>query len=156
MSIYIDNGKTVEEYYTDKRIEKAIRYLLNSIEDIMSSETSEGYTVEIKERKSTEIQKTYEDGINDAWECVQKIDSDRNLEEYVIEHGYANISYEEAMDKIQEYEEKHSEPSMDDKSLMDDYLEELIDTAGQKNFIPAEIKQREPEPEYIPYRPKKR
>jgi len=48
--IYIDNGKTVKEYYTDKIIEKAIRDLLDRMEDIISSETFEGYTVEIRER----------------------------------------------------------------------------------------------------------
>ena len=88
-----NNGKTVKEYYTDSKIEKAVKTLLDSIEDIISSETFEGYTVEIKEKKI----------------------------------------------------EKDNEPSMDD------YLEELLDAAGQKNFIPAEIKQREPEPEYVPY-----
>ena len=49
--IYIDNGKTVKEYYTDSKIEKAVKTLLDSIENIISSETFEGYTVEIKERK---------------------------------------------------------------------------------------------------------
>jgi len=94
-----NNGKTVKEYYTDSKIEKAIQDLLDRMEDIISSETFEGYTVEIKEKEI----------------------------------------------------EKENEPSMDD------YLEELLDTAGQKNFIPPiEIKQREHEFKYVSYRPKKK
>jgi len=50
--IYIDNGKTVIEYFTDKRIERPIRDLLDQIDGVMSSETHEGYTVEIKERET--------------------------------------------------------------------------------------------------------
>ena len=51
MGIYIDNGKTVKHYCTDKKTENAIITLLNKIEDISWSETHEGYCVDIKERK---------------------------------------------------------------------------------------------------------
>ena len=47
MSIYIDNGKSVEH----KQTEKAIRILLQQIEDMVSSETHEGFTVDIRERE---------------------------------------------------------------------------------------------------------
>ena len=39
---------------------------------------------------------------------------------------------------------------------MDDLLDELLEGAGQKNFIPAEVEEREPEPEYVPYESKKK
>ena len=45
--IYIDNGKTVKEYYTDKKTEKAIRVLLEGNEDILHTESIEGCTVAI-------------------------------------------------------------------------------------------------------------
>jgi len=38
---------------------------------------------------------------------------------------------------------------------MDDLLDELLDDAGQKNFIPDKVELREPEPEFITYKPKK-
>jgi hypothetical protein len=44
---------------------------------------------------------------------------------------------------------KAPEPSMDD------LLDELLDDAGQKNFIPDKVELREPEPEFITYKPKK-
>ena len=50
MGIYIDNGKTVKHYCTDKRTEHAISTLLEKIEDITYSETHEGYCVDIKEK----------------------------------------------------------------------------------------------------------
>ena len=54
MSIYIDNGKSVEHYCTDKKTEKAIRILLQQIEDMVSSETHDGFTVDIREREDWE------------------------------------------------------------------------------------------------------
>lgn len=54
MSLYIDNGTTVKHYCTNKRIEKAIQTLLESIEDIVYSETHEGYEVQIKEKGGCE------------------------------------------------------------------------------------------------------
>ena len=55
--IYIDNGKTVKQYETDKRTEKAIMTLLELNEDMMSSETHEGYEVAIKEKEKKEGRK---------------------------------------------------------------------------------------------------
>jgi len=54
VSIYIDNGTTVKHYCTDKhrRIEKAIQTLLESVEDIIYSETHEGYGVRIVDKES--------------------------------------------------------------------------------------------------------
>ena len=45
--IYIDTGKTVKEFYTDKKTEKAIRVLLEGNEDILHTESIEGCTVAI-------------------------------------------------------------------------------------------------------------
>ena len=50
--IYIDNGKTVKQYETDKRTEKAVMTLLELNEDMMFSETHEGYEVTIQEKKT--------------------------------------------------------------------------------------------------------
>lgn len=50
MAIYIDNGKTVKEYCTDNKTEKAISVLLEQIEDMMFSETIEGCCVVIKDK----------------------------------------------------------------------------------------------------------
>ena len=54
MSIYIDNGKSVEQYCTNKKTEKALRILLQQIEDMVSSETHDGFTVAIREREDWE------------------------------------------------------------------------------------------------------
>ena len=52
----------------------------------------------------------YERGIHDAWECARKIDTNRDLENYVfgddLDNGYRNLSASEAMAKVKEYEEK--------------------------------------------------
>lgn len=48
--IYIDNGKTVTEYYTNRKTEKAIRSLLSEIENLFSAESFDGMTVKIVER----------------------------------------------------------------------------------------------------------
>ena len=49
MSIFITDSKTnaVRYYCTKKKQEKAIETLLNEIEDLVSGETHEGYTVDI-------------------------------------------------------------------------------------------------------------
>ena len=49
--ICIDNGKTVKEYYTHPKTEKAIQTLLDEIEDLFSSETFDGMKVAIVERR---------------------------------------------------------------------------------------------------------
>ena len=49
--IYIDNGNTVKQYYTDEKTEQAISTLLEQIEDIFFSETLEGYTIDIKDKE---------------------------------------------------------------------------------------------------------
>ena len=51
MSIYINDNKkkTVREYCTTPKIEKAIEALLRMNEELVYSETHEGYEVEIKE-----------------------------------------------------------------------------------------------------------
>ena len=48
--IYIDNGKTVTEYYTNRKTEKAIQSLLSEIENLFSAESFDGMTVKIVER----------------------------------------------------------------------------------------------------------
>ena len=48
--IYIDNGKTVIEYHTHPKTEKAVRTLLDEIEDLFSSETIDGMKVTIVEK----------------------------------------------------------------------------------------------------------
>lgn len=50
MSIYIDNGKTVKHYCTNKKTDKAIITLLEQM-DIAGSETKEGYRVAYTERE---------------------------------------------------------------------------------------------------------
>lgn len=48
--IYIDNGNTVKEYYTDKKIEKAIMTLLETDDELVWSETHAGYGVTIVDK----------------------------------------------------------------------------------------------------------
>lgn len=48
--IYIDNGKTVIEYHTRPKTEKAVQALLDAIADLFSSETIDGMKVAIVER----------------------------------------------------------------------------------------------------------
>lgn len=48
--IYIDNGKTVTEYCTNRKTEKAIQSLLSEIENLFSAESFDGMTVKIVER----------------------------------------------------------------------------------------------------------
>lgn len=50
--IYIDNGKTVRKYYTNRRVETAIQSLLSEIENLglILSESVDGMKVEIIER----------------------------------------------------------------------------------------------------------
>lgn len=48
--IYIDNGKTVKEHNTTSRTDKAISTLLEQIEDMIWSETLEGYQVIVTEK----------------------------------------------------------------------------------------------------------
>lgn len=48
--IYIDNGKTVTEYYTNRKTENAIQSLLSEIEDCVFSESVDGMKVEIVEK----------------------------------------------------------------------------------------------------------
>lgn len=51
MSIYINDAKkgTVRHYCTTPKIDKAIETLLREMEEIVYSETHEGYEVTIKE-----------------------------------------------------------------------------------------------------------
>lgn len=51
MSLYIDNGKTVKHFCTNKRTENAIITLLKQMDDLCSGETREGYTVKIVDRE---------------------------------------------------------------------------------------------------------
>ena len=49
--IYIDNGNTVKEYYTDKKTEKAIMTLLEANKDLCHSETIDGCGVKIVDKE---------------------------------------------------------------------------------------------------------
>lgn len=51
MSIYIDDGKKVTHYCTDKKTDKAVATLLEQIEDIVTGATREGYCVTVVERE---------------------------------------------------------------------------------------------------------
>ena len=55
MSLYITDSKTntVRHYCTKRKQEKAIETLLNEIEDLVSRQTHEGYTVDIVENDRT-------------------------------------------------------------------------------------------------------
>ena len=53
--IYIDNGTTVKQYYTDKRIEKAIMILLEANEDLCHSETIDGCGVKIVDKEKGDM-----------------------------------------------------------------------------------------------------
>jgi hypothetical protein len=48
--IYIDNGKSVIEYHTHPKTEKAVQTLLDEIEDLFSAESVDGMKVAIIER----------------------------------------------------------------------------------------------------------
>lgn len=65
MSLYITDSKTntVRHYCTKKKQEKAIETLLCEIEDLVSSETHEGYTVDIVANDRTHS------------DCIQSINS---------------------------------------------------------------------------------
>lgn len=52
--IYIDNGKTVIEYHTNRKIDKAVQTLLNEIEDLIFAESVECMKVEIVEKGEQE------------------------------------------------------------------------------------------------------
>ena len=58
---------------------------------------------------------SYQRGLNDAWDATRKIDTNRDLENYVfgedLEHGFINISVSEAIAKIKEYEKKQIKKS---------------------------------------------
>lgn len=59
--IYIDTGKTVRRYSTDKKTDRAIMTLLDQIEDVVNSETHEGYEVAIIEKGwNNDISKLYQ------------------------------------------------------------------------------------------------
>ena len=51
--IYIDDGKTVKQFFTNKKTEKAIITLLEQIEDTNSCETHEGYKVQITSKEDS-------------------------------------------------------------------------------------------------------
>jgi len=51
MTIYIDNCKTVKIYHVKPKIAKAIATLLEMDEELLYSETREGYGVTIVDKK---------------------------------------------------------------------------------------------------------
>lgn len=58
MSIYIDNGSTVKHYCTNNKTDKAVATLLEQIEDLVWSNTHEGYEVDIKEKENVKTGNT--------------------------------------------------------------------------------------------------
>ena len=52
--IYIDTGKIVKYYYTNRKTERAIETLLEQIDEMMFAETVEGCTVDIVKDKPKE------------------------------------------------------------------------------------------------------
>lgn len=60
MSIYIDNGKTIKEYATDRKIEKAIEVLLDQMESVMSGEILKEETKDYVPKDAVSLSKTQE------------------------------------------------------------------------------------------------
>jgi len=52
--IYIDDGKTVKEYCTDKDIENALKIILETNGTLAFHETHDGYMVKIVESEDKE------------------------------------------------------------------------------------------------------
>lgn len=54
IKLYIDNGKTVKTYSVKSRVAKAIMTLLETDEELVWSETREGYGVAIVDKTESE------------------------------------------------------------------------------------------------------
>lgn len=103
--------------------DKTIKNAMNDIEKIILDVYSQGYNDGIKDGKeSVQIDDStaYEQGLNDAWECARRIDNDYDLEQYLIDSIesksyiercdlFNQLSPQECMAKIKEYEEKQTE-----------------------------------------------
>lgn len=56
------------------------------------------------------MQAGYEKGLSDAWECLKKIDElgyDKKMEIFDVSNPIKNLTPQEAIDKLKEWEEKH-------------------------------------------------
>jgi len=73
--------------------------------------------------------------------------------EQIVEDEYKVLDQWDTIDL--ENERAEADRLLKAEPTMDDLLDELLEGAGQKNFIPAEVKEREPEPEYVTFKPKK-
>lgn len=102
--IYIHAKNIVTSFEAPESIETAIHNLLMHIEDVG---VGMGYDGEL-------IRPAYEQGLNDAWECVRKIVCDCNypnnhLRQYItngdtIVKFFTDNSASEAIDKVKQYE----------------------------------------------------
>ena len=54
MSIYIEDGKTVKHYCTNKKTDKAIITLIEQIEDMVGSESREGCKIVVMSKEEYE------------------------------------------------------------------------------------------------------
>ena len=73
--------------------------------------------------------------------------------EQIVENEYKVLDQWASIDL--EKERAEADRLLKAEPSMDDLLDELIKDAGQKNFIPDKVKEREPVPEYETYKPKK-
>lgn len=90
-----------------------IEGMINNTRVQMTTAFDEGYKQGFDagmKAKEGGLNRAYNHGARDAWECARKIDSDRDVENYVfgedLEKDYDTVSVSEAMTKIKEYEEK--------------------------------------------------
>ena len=86
---------------------------------------------------------TYERGLNDAWECARKIDNDYDLEQYLIDSIesksyiercdlFNQLSPQECMTKIKEYEEKQTVQTRKSVMTLDEAIKHCEEVAESK------------------------
>lgn len=121
----IDSIKRTVNNYVDNYIEKAFK---------------EGF----EQGSSTAHHIAYEKGLDDAWECAKKIDTDRDFENYVfgedLEHDFDNISASEAIEKLAKWKKENQMSKFESTSTLvnpdedDKWLDEMVANMKDKKL----------------------
>ena len=140
----IDSIKRAVNKYVDNYIEKAFK---------------EGF----EQGSSTAHYIAYEKGLDDAWECAKKIDTDRDFENYVfgedLEHSFDNISASEAIEKLAKWKKENQMSKFESTSTLvnptasqddedDKWLDEMVANIKDKKLKLSSVDPEEYE-EYI-------
>ena len=115
---------------------------IQSVKDVITVELHKAYNDGYEAAKKEFVEKTYEQGLNDAWECAKKITCDENvggLSSSELIQIFNNNSYvasilmenspEEAIAKIKQYEKGLNDIRVGDEVYYCDHKHRFVVTA---------------------------